>query len=67
MIELSEQDYRRLLDGRNALGQALQHLATEVEKATASDAERAHGLADAIKHAQAVLAEYGEHQGFVLM
>ncbi|WP_321817918.1 MULTISPECIES: hypothetical protein [unclassified Paraburkholderia] len=64
MIEISDLDYCRLLDGRNALGAALQYL---VSAADANDAANQTDLAEAIERAKAALEQYGEHQGFVLL
>lgn len=68
MIEISDYNYHRLVNGRNALGAALQRLvsASEVVNSNAQDAGTMTELAEAVKQAQTVLAQYGEHQGFVL-
>lgn len=61
MIEISESNYRRHVEGRNAMGAALQRLVSATE---ANDAANPNELAEATAQAQAVLAQYGEHQGF---
>ncbi|ENZ77974.1 MULTISPECIES: hypothetical protein [Ralstonia] len=64
MLEMSDEDYRRLLEGRNAFGAALRRLVN----ATDADGAAISGeLAEAKKQARALLAHYGEHQAFVLL
>ncbi|WP_213781770.1 hypothetical protein [Caballeronia sp. dw_276] len=65
MIEISDHDYRRLLDGRNALRRQVS--ASEAANSNTNDATRTTELAEAVKQAQTVLAQYGEHQTFVLL
>ncbi|ANJ76561.1 hypothetical protein A9Y76_27065 (plasmid) [Ralstonia insidiosa] len=62
MIQMCERDYKRLLEGRNALGAALAALVNAPDVATSELAPRS----EVLEHARAVLAEYGAHQAFVL-
>ncbi|MHC2876619.1 hypothetical protein [Ralstonia sp. 121560039-2] len=62
VIKISERDYKRLLEGRNALGAALEALVNAPEVGTPDLAPRS----EVLKHARAVLAEYGGHQAFTL-
>ncbi len=62
MIQISERDFKRLLDARNALAEVLDTLINAPDVGTPDLALRS----EVLKHASAVLAEYGTHQAFVL-
>ncbi|MGU7773734.1 hypothetical protein ACV229_26570 [Burkholderia sp. MR1-5-21] len=69
MIEISDRNYHRLVDGHNALAGALHRLviASEAAASGANGTVNASELAEAMKQAQDVLSRYGDHQGFVLV
>ncbi|WP_425953042.1 hypothetical protein [Ralstonia pseudosolanacearum] len=76
MIEISDQNFARLLEARNEMGAALQRL-TNVSEALAGQGDHAvpndlrrlteKDLAEAVSTARKVLAKHGEHQAFVLV
>ncbi len=62
-IQLNEQDYKRLLEGRNAFAKALRQFVSAAGENVANQAE----MAQAVKNADALLDYYGEHQAFVIL
>ncbi|MBA9834077.1 hypothetical protein CFB47_39335 [Burkholderia sp. AU27893] len=57
-VELSDRDYQQLVAARNAMGSALSCLIDNAEPMATTPA---------IAEARRVLAQYGEHQGFVVL
>ncbi len=76
MIEISDQNYRDLIEARNAFGKELNDLADVAEalvrKGDASVPEHLRGvtekdLVDAVGMTRSLVHKYGEHQAFVLV